>query len=362
VRGGFGQPSDPFWVQLIAGTSKNLGVPDSGSAASDPDGIPAVSDTTRGGSLAVANTHSRAQWIATGGVSAAGASLSLTGRYRVYEGRHLLSPSLRASVDRGWLAASLFAERFKADSLRRSPRRGLAADSLRSADIIDATVRLTPLSFLSIAGAAGRRTESGGGVDSVTSNYYRGEVGVRLGSVWLSGGVMGRDTAVLRAPGIFGERFTTVHEGPSVGQFAAIRGRLWKDVFADVQGSMWNQDTLRYRPRYQARSEVYVRTNWRRKFPSGNFGLLFSVRHDFRSNVRFPTVDAAASTQSPTLIPEWETSQQNRVISTLLEIRIVNAVITWQYRNLLGEEFNQIPGFRMPNQVNLYGVRWDFWN
>ena len=359
VRAGFGQPDDPFWMQLIAGTSKNLGVPDSGSLATTP-ATPGA-DTARSRTLPVANRHSRAQWIATGGVSGAGASLSVTGRYRVYEGRHLLSPSLRASIDRGWIAASLFAERLKADSIHRSLRGGLAPDSLRTADIIDATVRLSPLSFLAIAGAAGRRVESGGGVDSVTTNYYRGEVGVRLGSVWLSGGVMGRDTAVLQAPRIFGERFVAFREGPSVGQFAAIRGRLWKDVFADVQGSMWNQDTLRYRPKYQARSEVYVRTNWRRKFPSGNFGLLFSVRHDYRSNVRFPKADID-DLGVPTTLTAWETSQQNRVISTLLEIRIVNAVITWQYRNLLGEEFNQVPGFRMPNQVNLYGVRWDFWN
>ena len=352
LRGGYGQPDDPFWVQVIAGTSKHLGIPDSGSFAGGLGGLPVFDpDSSRGRTVPVSNTHSRAQWIATGGISGAGASLSLTGRYRVYEGRHLLSPSLRASIDRGWIAASLLAERLRADTAMRAARRGPFGDTLRATDIVDASVRLSPLSFLAFSGAVGRRKEAGGGADSLTSNYYRGELGLRLGSLWLSGGVMGRDTAVLNPPLIFGRPFVAFHEGPSLGQFATIRGRIWKDIFADVQGSLWNQDTLRYRPKYQARSEVYVRTNWRRKFPSGNFGLLFSVRHDYRSNVRFPTGEGT-----------WATSQQNRVISTLLEIRIVSAVVTWQYRNLLGEQFNQIPGFRMPNQVNLYGVRWDFWN
>lgn len=356
VRAGFGNPDSPIWLQVVAGTSKNLASPDSGRIGSGVpgSGIPSPRlnlDSLRGRLLTPSNTHSRAQWVGTAGASLAGARLSLTGRYRVYEGRRLLSPSARASVDRKWVAATILAERVRSDSVPRSPRRGPSADTLRATDILDASVRITPLSFLSLAGAAGRRTERGAGIDSLTSNHYRGEIGVRVGSVWLSGGVMGRDTALLVAPRLFGNLYQPYREGRSVGQFAAVRGRIWKDIFADAQGSLWNQDTLRYRPKYQARSEVFVRTNWTRKFPSGNFGLLFSVRHDYRSNVRFPTSEST-----------WVTSRQNRIISTLLEIRIVNAVVTWQYRNLLGDEFDQLPGFKMPRQVNLYGVRWDFSN
>ena len=32
------------------------------------------------------------------------------------------------------------------------------------------------------------------------------------------------------------------------------------------------------------------------------------------------------------------------------------------YRNVLQERYRLIPGFQMPRQTQLYGVRWDFWN
>ena len=51
-----------------------------------------------------------------------------------------------------------------------------------------------------------------------------------------------------------------------------------------------------------------------------------------------------------------------RTISTLLEIRILSATVSWQFRNLLGEPYAQVPTFRMPRQTNFYGVRWEFYN
>jgi hypothetical protein len=49
-----------------------------------------------------------------------------------------------------------------------------------------------------------------------------------------------------------------------------------------------------------------------------------------------------------------------RTISSLLEIRILNATVSWQFRNLLGERYSQVPGYVMPRQTNFYGVRWAF--
>jgi hypothetical protein len=50
------------------------------------------------------------------------------------------------------------------------------------------------------------------------------------------------------------------------------------------------------------------------------------------------------------------------IISTLLEIRISTAVIFWEYRNVVGAIYSTYPGYIMPRLVNLYGVRWQFWN
>jgi len=356
LRAGFGEPERRLWLQVIAASMR------AGASPKDVDTLSAAAgnailppDSLRGQPLVPGNDHSRAQYVLTGGLAGRGARLTLTERYRVYDGRHLGSPSLRATFDRRWLAVSLLAERIHADSAFRTPRRGSYHDTLRTVDVLDASVRVMPLSFLALAGAAGRRREYGGGQDSLTSTWLRGEAGVRLGGLWLSAGVLSRDTAVLVAPLLFGTQFRPYREGMRVAQFAAIRGRVWKAINADVSGLMWATDSVRYRPRYQGRAELFVKTDWRRRFPSGNFGLLFSVRGDYRSNVRFPVVTFPVT-------DAWVTSQQSRILSSMLEIRILNAVVTWQYRNLLGSRYDIIPGYEMPHQVNLYGVRWDFWN
>ena len=360
LRAGFGNPTRPIWLQVIAASMR------AGASPKNADTLAAgvtvlPIDSLRGIPFLPGNDHSRSQYVVSGGVGAAGARVTLTERFRGYEGRHLHSPSARVEYDRRWMSLSLLAERNHADSVFRAPRRGAYVDTLRTVDVLDAGVRFTPLSFLSLAGAAGRRSEAGGGQEDIASNWMRGEVGVRLGGLWLSTGVLTRDTAVLVAPLLFGSQFRSYREGRHTAQFAGIRGRIWKAINADFTGTMWDSDTVRYRPRYQARGELFVKTDWRRKFPSGNFGLLFAVRGDYRSNVRFPIASKPVP-DTVAVTDTWLTAQQSRILSTLLEVRILNAVITWQYRNLLGTRYDIIPGYEMPHQVNLYGVRWDFWN
>jgi hypothetical protein len=45
-----------------------------------------------------------------------------------------------------------------------------------------------------------------------------------------------------------------------------------------------------------------------------------------------------------------------------LEIRIQTADITNQFRTLLQQKYQLVPGFNLPRQTQFYGVRWDFWN
>jgi len=75
--------------------------------------------------------------------------------------------------------------------------------------------------------------------------------------------------------------------------------------------------------------------------------------HEYRSGVTFPSEFQRNGV---------EKTVGYRTINTLLEIRILTATLSWQFRNVLGERYQQFPGFAMPRQTNIYGVRWFFSN
>ena len=96
---------------------------------------------------------------------------------------------------------------------------------------------------------------------------------------------------------------------------------------------------------------AYLKQNLLDKFPGGNFGLLTSLAHEYRSGSRFPT-----AADSSRVAPGY------RTLTFKLEIRVQTAVISYQFRDLLQEKYSQIPGYNLPRQTQFYGVRWDFWN
>jgi hypothetical protein len=79
--------------------------------------------------------------------------------------------------------------------------------------------------------------------------------------------------------------------------------------------------------------------------------VLASVAHEYRTEVLFPVAGGGA-----------QTTPQYRVISTLFELRLYDAVISWQYRNVLGAIYSVVPYYTAPRAINYYGVRWDFFN
>jgi hypothetical protein len=81
------------------------------------------------------------------------------------------------------------------------------------------------------------------------------------------------------------------------------------------------------------------------------------VTHEYRSDVRFQASDGVRI--APGIV---EGRIVNNTISTQLEIRLLDAVLYWQLRNLTGNYTQEVPGFLRPRQTNLYGVRWDFTN
>ena len=183
----------------------------------------------------------------------------------------------------------------------------------------------------------------------------RAEAGVRLGDVWISGGLVRRDaTTLLPAAELFADTVigTAVRlEGKATARTVALRGRLFKSVYADAWGIAWSDTTGLYRPRYQSRGELYIQTNLLNRFPKGNFGLLASLAHEYRSTVRFPLPG-----------DEVVTASDVRTVAFRLEIRVQTAVVSYQFRNLLQERYQLVPGYFVPRQTQFYGVRWDFWN
>ncbi len=321
IRVAYGDPEAGPWAQLIAGVHEYRfgGVPASGTP--DPDEPVADPDTVR----------AQGQYIVAGGLTWRGIRFSATHRLRTLEGAQTHSPMVRASFSSNLLSASLLAEKRGNDDPR-----------------VDGTVRVTPVRFLAVGGAvASSLTGSGAGGLPGTA---RAEAAIRVGEVWFGGGAIRRDGRSLLAPTIYSRRFTAASEPEATAAFATIRGRVWGPFFADVIGIQWQNDNGFLRPQYQTRSEVYVATALPRRFPAGTFGLLASVVHEYRSHTLFP-----ASTGN-------DRAGGYRLWSGLVEVRILEAVLTYQYRNLLVEDFVTVPGYQMPRQTQFYGVRWNFWN
>jgi hypothetical protein len=251
-------------------------------------------------------------------------------------------------------------------------------------------VRLTPISRIALVGSAsrtgggtfermlgdtiGRTIDDSGsyqpgpvyffpGYDSLevgrfalaSQTSFRAEAGIRLADFWVSGGVLRRAATTLLPPAEL-IRDTVVGtpvriEGEATARTVAVRGRLFKSLYADAWGIAWDDTAGFYRPRYQSRAELYIQTSLLDRFPKGNFGLLTSLAHEYRSNVRFPLPgDSSVSTGHV------------RTVAFKIEIRIQTAVISYQFRNVLQERYELVPGFLMPRQTQFYGVRWDFWN
>ena len=348
VRGGYGDPDHGVWAQLIASTLqfKNSSL-QSTAAALDTvinpiTGLPNPSPTSD-------TSTSESQYVAAGGFSKWGIRFSGTDRVRVFASHGISNePSGRASFESGPLALSAFVE-------HAAPSAWPTLDTLNRLQTIPVTTeevaaRLTPLPFLSLMGTASRSTSTGAPDAPPTSLALRGEVGLRIGQLWFSGGVMTQDTARVAALSVYDATYAPAAVGRTTGTFGSIRGVIWEGIHADITGIDWGSPGP-YRPNYQARAELSLQSEWLHKFPRRTFSIHASGALEYRSPTPFPVAGGGDVFSAVTYD-----------LSTLLEIRILQATIFWDFRNVLGYPYNLVPGYVMPRQVNLYGVRWSFWN
>jgi hypothetical protein len=354
VRLGYGDPDHGRpWLQLIASSLSFKNTSPTGQ-----QGI--VTDTTQiqptnGSGVHIDSVVSESQYLVSGGFVFAGIRFAATDRYRVFSSQgNYNSAELRASFENPILSASGLVQR---DAYSEGRPDSIFIHQLFPTlyNSYELAARFSPLPFVRFVGTASRSTPQNLPESlSPTTTTARAEAGLRLKSdLWLSGGIMTRDTAVVPAPVVYDTLMKTAAYGRTTAYIASLRGRLWKAIYVDMSGVDWDKAEF-YRPRYEAHAEAYLHTEWLRQFPRHTFEVKFGVSFDYRSQTRFPAPDAPNQ--------EFFTVEDSRVYSILAEIRILQGTLMWQLRNANGYPYYLVPGYQMPRQVNIYGLRWSFWN
>ncbi len=360
VRLGYGTPDHGPWLQALAANTRYSyagGAMGSSSITSSTDTTTTPSDTVASGS----------QYVLAGGLTKWGLHLSGTARYfgnfdrgvspadsaayaavldtasdstkatlKPPKDRHgLFVPSARASFDWWRFAFSAYAE-------------GKGTDSVSHREV---SAVFTPFSFLRIMGAVGTARDARMPDSLLSPSYRRLEAGLRIHDFWIGGGTLMRGAVALAAPTLVNDSLTAVREPSATAAFVTVQGRVWKGIHADAFALRWNDSTGFYRPRFQTHEQLYISTSLLDRFPNNSFHFYLSLSHEYRSATFFPVGNGGIER-----LPGY------RTVGAALEIRIERAVLSYRLTNALGEKYYQVPGFFMPRQTSIYGVRWYFWN
>jgi hypothetical protein len=320
LRVGYRDPdTSAVWAQVVASpTSYNYKLPKAANAAAD--------------TIKTDTTQSQLQVFAGIGANRGPFSVQGMARVRRSDSTSLVTPILSGGFSARGLGLRASYEGQSIDSLAR----------------LEAVGEYLPTGFTRVGGAFDRVTDIRG--DSLATTGIRAWAGLRIREVWLDVGILRRDSVGLFPPYLIGA-INDTSGSRAEGMTASIEGRVWRSLHANIWAVKWKDTLSLYRPQYQTRSEFFVRTSLPNRFPRGNFGFLLSARHEFRSATLIPAGTAGVLRASG-----------SHAISTLLEIRIYTAVVSWQVRNTIGSRNYEAPDYLRPRTTNFYGVRWEFWN
>jgi hypothetical protein len=355
VRVGLGDPDRGRpWIQVIASSMDFRNTSPTASST-----IPIITDTTTifptSSSTSIDSVNSESQYIVSGGVVFAGIRFEGTDRYRVFSTHgNYNSLEARASWDTPILSASGLYQRDEYAEGR--PDTSFYANlSPTLYDSYELAARFSPFPFIRFVGTASRVTPQNLPTYlSPTTTTARAEAGLRLKSdLWLSGGIMTKDTSIVAAPVVYDTTMKTAAYGRTTALIASLRGNLFGDIYVDMSGVDWDKAEP-YLPKYEGHAEAYLQTEWLKQFPKHTFGIKFGVSFDYRSSTIFPATSAPNT--------QFYVVEDSRVYSVLAEIKILQGVLSWQLRNANGYPYYLVPGYQMPRQVNIYGLRWSFWN
>lgn len=329
LRVGYGDTLRGFWSQAIIGVVRTR-LDGIGDAAEATDSTPAVvTDTIRG----------RTQQLLAAGYRTSRWSVSMTDRVRPIDGTAFHAPAVRGRLGGSRYAIGVFAEENGADSTRR----------------IDLSARAQPFSWLILTGAQSTRTPDSA-TGRVSGNTLRAEAALKVGRLWVGGGVIRDNGNRFESPVILGTSPALLSSVDAQGVLVSAAGRLYKDVRLDVQAIRWDGSQYN-RPQLHVRTEIALISDWRRRFPRGEFSINARIWHELRDGVPF-----FYGTETGSSTPDVRITERANVMTGLLELRIQRATLFYQYRNLTGGAYEQIRGITMPPAVQMYGVRWEFWN
>lgn len=326
VRLGYGDTTQGLWSQAVVSAVRTRQEGTDSTSIFAADTIVIEGDTVRG----------QTQHVLAVGYRAPRWAVSLTDRVRPISGSLRHAPVMRGQGTWGKLDAGLWFERNGRDSTDRS----------------DVFVRMRPLSWVSlVAGRSGRTPADTTGRPA--GSTIRAEAALRLKGLWFGGGILRDEATAFTSLPLLGTTPNVLPANAATGVSATVHGRLYKDLFLDVQALSWDAAQFN-RPKTQVRTELAVVSNWRRKFPKGQFGFNARLMLEYRSGIPFyygPDEEAT----------KWITEPAT-VATGLLEIRIQRGTLFYQYRNLTGGQYEQIRGITMPPAVQMYGMRWEFSN
>ncbi len=321
--------TDGPWVQLIASTiyaGENNGTSNQANGA-----IPTTSTTTPTDS--VDTTAVRSQYVVAAGITKWGLRLSTTNRVRSISGKAYVSPGARAEYESRLLTVSAFGER-GVDSTTRT----------------DVQARFAPFPWLNIGASLSRAAPKSAALGPAALST-RLEAGVRLRDRWFSAGVVTRGASLVAPPMELDSALRAVNVSAARGVIAGVHGEIWRGFALDLDAINWS-NAGSYRPQTEVRTRLWFESSFLGRFPRGTFHLFASATHEYRTTTFVPL--------GPD--PTGQSTPGYGSLGTLLEIRIGTAVISWETRNILAQIYETYPGYVMPRLVNLYGVRWEFWN
>jgi hypothetical protein len=275
---------------------------------------------------------SESQYIVSGGYTIGALRVEAEDRLRALGGQRFNGASARADLVSPIGTVSGFVEHDPFHNLTKA----------------DAGLRAQPLPFFAVSGSASQSSASGGGAARTTA--FRGEAAIKLFGPWVSGGVISADGGAALAPAAYDTLFLPTGLERVTARTASIRGPLPAGFGIDAWVTQWSPDSAAYLPRYQSRSELNYSNDFEKRFPRGDFALKVAAVYEYRSHTRFPL--AAGDVETGV----------SKTLSALLEIRILRAVVSYQQRNIMGYQYQIVPGFEMPRVLAIYGVRWEFWN
>lgn len=329
LRLGYGDTLRGFWSQAIVGVVRTRleGVGD--PTAETDTSVVVKTDTIRG----------RTQQLLAAGYRTSRWSASMTDRVRPIGGTAFHAPAVRGRLGGSRYAIGAFAEQNEADSTRR----------------VDLSARAQPFSWLILTGAQSSRAPDSA-TGRVGGSTRRAEAALKVGRLWLGGGVIQDNANQFDSPVILGTPAALLSSVDARGVLVSATGRLYKDVRVDVQAIRWDGSQYN-RPQMHVRTEVALISDWRRRFPRGEFSINARIWHELRGGVPFFYGTAAGKGT-----PDVRMTERANVMTGLLELRLQRATLFYQYRNLTGGAYEQIRGITMPPAVQIYGVRWEFWN